>query len=530
MGALTLKSFPFELRGWDIKSHESIDPTDSFGQSTRIYIENNRVIKIEPSFSNESSHTWITDKGRHFFDSLFEIDDTKSNNVIKSNKAWEKLFKVIHKSLYTFNMCNLKTLNKHFFVIIFEFLSLESLNLLYTIAKAYPFIKLARTESFKINNNLESELQVNSLTNKAKLFSSSLCLLLGVNTRYENSHINLKLRQRSLKGNFKVLAIGSLFDFTFPVSFLGSNFSSIKTIIEGNNTTCQDFKTAENPMLITNTDFFKRADSKNFINLIKILKFTNIISKTWNGINILNSHIAETGTNFLSTFPLLKIKDLLCINSIYIINVNIANLKNLKNLTELKLTQFVNLNHSVKVPLLIDQNNQKANIFLNNFQNLKFKKYIYLPNGLFFENNETFINTAGMLKQATKLVFNQKTKSNWQLIRKFAKKLEHLNSSSNCVINFNTKSQYDFKNFMNFQFYATQSLTDLNFYLNTKNNLFVIYKKFSPFKAVSIKTFNTKIKYWLDDFFNGGKDNYCQNSLTLTNCSANIRTQMTNFF
>lgn len=38
MGALTLKSFPFELRGWDIEKFESLDPTDGFGTSTRVYI------------------------------------------------------------------------------------------------------------------------------------------------------------------------------------------------------------------------------------------------------------------------------------------------------------------------------------------------------------------------------------------------------------------------------------------------------------------------------------------------------------
>lgn len=46
MGALTLKSFPFELRGWEIGKFESIDPTDGFGYSTRVYI------------SKESSKIW----------------------------------------------------------------------------------------------------------------------------------------------------------------------------------------------------------------------------------------------------------------------------------------------------------------------------------------------------------------------------------------------------------------------------------------------------------------------------------------
>ena len=43
-----LKSFPFILRGWDIKNYDSIYPTDSFGQDTTVYLNKNKIIKIEP--------------------------------------------------------------------------------------------------------------------------------------------------------------------------------------------------------------------------------------------------------------------------------------------------------------------------------------------------------------------------------------------------------------------------------------------------------------------------------------------------
>ena len=43
MGALTLKSFPFVLRSWNVKSYDSIDPTDAFGQNTKVYVNKNRM-------------------------------------------------------------------------------------------------------------------------------------------------------------------------------------------------------------------------------------------------------------------------------------------------------------------------------------------------------------------------------------------------------------------------------------------------------------------------------------------------------
>lgn len=536
MGALTLKSFPFELRGWDIKSYESIDPTDSFGQDIRVYIENNQIIKIEPEFSNNSTNNWITDKCRQFFDSLFEPWKLKSNNSVKkTSKKWEDLFKIIYKTLYTFNISNLKNSNKHFFIIVFEHLSIEVLNLLYTLSQTYSFIKVKRAENFKINNDLESNFLVDSTTSKSKLLSSSLCLLLGVNTRYENSHINLTLRQRYFKGNFKVLTIGSLFDFTFSVSFLGSSMTTLKTIIEGNNTFCQDLKTAKNPILVTNSDLFKRKDTKQLIDIIKVSKFTNIITKTWNGLNVVNSYLNEAGVNSLYSFSFLTLKDFVSFSSIYLINVTISNISNLRKLIESKLLNFTQL-RTFNKKLLIDQNLIRNNNIefwsSNNFIN--FQKYLYLPNNTIFENQETFINTEGLIKRTNKLFIKKNNKSNWQLIRKFIKSnssLNHLNSGKdNKIIHLKNTNRHNFVNFINFHYFATQTLIDLNFYLNLKNSSFVIYKSNNTFKSKLSKFNNTKIKYWLDDFFNGGKDNYCQNSLVLTNCSKNLRLQTHTFF
>ena len=70
MGALTLKNFPFILRDWDVQSYDSMDPTDSFGQDTNIYINKNQIVKIKPKFSNTSSNIWLTDKGRQFFEKV----------------------------------------------------------------------------------------------------------------------------------------------------------------------------------------------------------------------------------------------------------------------------------------------------------------------------------------------------------------------------------------------------------------------------------------------------------------------------
>jgi hypothetical protein len=105
-------------------------------------------------------------------------------------------------------------------------------------------------------------------------------LLIATNPRYEGYYLNLNLRQRFLKGNFKCLAIGSLIDITFPISFLGSNVQIIKSITEGNNFVCQNLKSSKNPFLIHNNELSKRNDSKYIFDSLKTLSYLNIFNKT----------------------------------------------------------------------------------------------------------------------------------------------------------------------------------------------------------------------------------------------------------
>lgn len=532
VGALTLKSFPFALRRWDVATYNSIDITDSFGQDTRVYVNKNQIIKIEPQFSNTSSYTWLTDKGRQFFDSMFSDTVGKSASLksfpAKTTKQWRILFKTVTENFYIFNICNFKTTNKHYFIILFENVSLEILNLLFLVSQIHPFIKIKRAENLKINTNLESNFQIDSATEKSKLSFSSLCLLIGTNTRYEGSYLNLKLRQRYFKGNFKLISVGSLIDLTFPISFLGSQISHLKTLTEGNHIFCKEIINSKNPILLTNTETLKRNDVQKLLSIVKTFKYTNILSKIWDGCNVLNSSLYETGFHLLTSFSFLTFKDLLSFNSLYMINTNLNNVSNLKKITESKLIFHKSPRKMFDKNLLISQSFDSPSV-PNSF--LKFKKYVYLPNNIFFENQETFINTEGFIKRTTKLIYRKKTKNDWKLLRKFIKSFRFKNNIiDKNLISCNTKDISSFKIFINFQYYATQTLTNLNFYLGTKNQKFSIYKKFNVFKRRPIKFFNTQLSYWLNDFYTGGKDTFCQNSLLLVRCSTNNKLQLTNFF
>ncbi len=532
MGALTLKSFPFELRGWDIEKFESLDPTDSFGSNTKVYVSKDQIVLIEPDYNVNTFNTWLTDKGRQFFDGLFGSWNPNLKNDKIKNNFWADILKNILEIVYILDHCNKQHLKKNFLTITVENISLEIANLLLIISQNYSFIQLRRVENFKLPNDLEKTFQLNVASNKIKLNNSTICLLVSNNPRYEGYYLNLNLRQRFLKGNFKCLTLGSFIDLTFPTSFLGSNIAVLKSITEGNNLICQDLKSSKNPITVYNNELFKRNDFYSVIQMFENLNyFTN--GRKFNGLNNLSPSLSETGFNIANHFLPLTLKDLTNFSLLYFINSSFSNTSNFKKITELNLLNYkINLNLNHKNTLVINQNYIPNNndTLINK---LNFSKYLHLPTSVFYENEETFVNTEGYIKRTTKLISRKQTRNNWQIIRKLLKHLKKnfvsLELKNNNLIFFNMNKIVNFKNYINFNFYATQNLTNFNFYLSIKTVPISFTKELS-FKPTTNKIKNSKLKYWLDDFFTGGKDEYSQHSLILNNCSKILRSESTNFF
>jgi hypothetical protein len=537
MGALTLKSLAFYLRNWDTEKSESVDPTDGFGSNTRVYINNNQIVQIEPEYNSYTFNTWLTDKGRQFFDSMFKVWSENEKNSSLPSDSWLNITKNLTQVLYIHDHCNKQNIKNSYFTIVFESVSIEVLSLLVIIAQNYSFVNLKRAENFNSNNDLESNFQLNiTSNNKAKLSNSDICLLISSNPRYEGYFLNLNLRQRFFKGNFKCLSIGSLINLTFPVIFLGSNTNVLKTISTGNNLTCQSLKTSKNPITIFNNELLKRTDASSILETLKILKYSNNFSNAWNNINSFSSTLNETGVQSIGKFLPVTKQDLTDFSVLYFLNTNFSTVTNLKQITEFKLLNSkVVKNNEIKSMFLDQSWMPKQNLQLHNKSYLSKNNsvlYSSLPVSLFYENEETFINTEGLVKRTVKLIFKKKNKNNWQLLRKFFKHLKtnlnFLDSKQNQIIFFNSKEKNLFRNFIYFQYQATQSLVNLNFYLLVKTQPFSLTK--NKFKTKNLKFINTKLKYWLDDFYSGGRDEYSQNSLVLTNCSKILRQQSTNFF
>ena len=455
----------------------------------------------------------------------------KRNVAEKTN--WKSFFNDFSELLYFVDHLNLHKKNILSLIFVFDTINLETLNMLYLLNQSCSFVKLKTVDKSKVENDFEANYQLSNSTQKPKLHQSTLGLIVGTNPRYEGYLLNLSLRQRFLKGNFKLLSIGSVLDLTVPVYNLGSNVSVLKSIGEGTHLACQDIKNAEFPVLITNMEFYKRADSK-ICN--SVFKYINMLDTAWNGFNVLNPNLSSTGMYSLNKFLHISSEDIASFFSLYGINVSLSTIPNVKSLTELYLLKNLNSTSGFKNTSFISQGVNPVNdSFFEKNKATLFNSYSNLPANMVYEDNETYLNTQGLVKRMGKLLhFNKDAKSNWQLTRKLYSSVKSMtffnNNKDNKLIQFDCVNTFNFKNYINFQYSATQTLTSLSYYL-TKQNSPIVKSFNTPLKSTRTKVLNTKIKYWLDDFFNNnGRDSFSYNSSVLANCSKILRTSSTNFF
>jgi len=500
VGALTFKQYSFINRNWELKNIKSIDFTDGFGLDINVFISNNHLIKIQPSYNS----TWISDKTRFSFDGMFSKERFMDKLTTNGEKSvyWKTIFQNIIDILYFKDH-----LSKHSFffdlvIILNNQLDIETLNILNLLNKKYMFIKLKKLEKINFSNDHEESFLLNSNKKELHFNRSQLCLLLNLNLRFEGYSLNLKLRQNVLKNNLKVISINSITNLTFPILYLGSTVKTLNNIIEGNSIINQSLIYSVNPYIIHNSEIFKRKDSYNLSELSKVLKKNslNIYNSKWNGINNLTNTLSDSGFNLYSSIQTFSFKDYMSTNILHLINVkyNFVN-KYLQKYLELKLLNFTN---ELNFLFLLEQNF----IINSTYKNVR------LLNSNFFENpNNIFFNTNGLFKTTPKIIVSNL--SNTKTDKNILKILDFYLNKLFYVHNLQDYSQFklDYLQFslfnIDFNLLPSNYVSTLKFkYFKNKRCFF--YFKNSPFKSKKKKFFTNKFYFWLEDFYLNNKDLY----------------------
>lgn len=532
VGALTVKPYAFAGRVWELKNIQAVDFLDGFGSNLELYIKKNQIIKVSPGCNvNKKTFGWISDKTRFAFDGMFSSTRILQGYLKTEDKirtlTWPAMFDQIICLLYFHDH-----LNRHFFktqLLIIGFsasISIEVLNLLILLSKKYSFIVLKNMDQTHKKIDIESSFLTRLSASLSEFLSSNLCFLIGTNTRYESPTLNSKIRQRYLKGNFKIVSLGSMVELTFPIRHVGLNMKLLKTIGEGNSFFCQDIVNSKNPLILCSAEVLKRKDSYNWDKLNNLFKkVLRITQKQWQNIHIINNSLNDSGINYLDNCQCIGEMELKQILGIYCLSTNFAN-SNFQKLVEFKLLKFFEKEpHTTRY--ILEQNSGFGSIVTKKEQTaLNLHNYLNIPNSVFFETNGTYITTQGFFKRAVKIVSSKnQSKGNWQIIRKFfsaATSVTFISDSKyNKRIFFNCINVMQFQNFVGLHYYPMRKLLNLNF-TNTKSpcNFFFLSNKYP---SRSKKFFETKVRLWLDDFYIGGKDSYSKYSLIMIKCSKVLR-------
>lgn len=410
---------------------------------------------------------------------------------------------------------------------------LEILNLLYLLTRKYSFFTLRQSEIQNIDINLEQNYLLNFSLND-KISTSDTCLLIGINPRYEGSKLNLMLRSRYLKGNFKIIQVGSLLNLTFSSTNMTSNTKILKSLIEGNNLFCQELVNSSNPVLISNTDIFKRKDSFGLTQMLRCLnKYVRLFSqvKGQDNLNILNPALNNAGFANFNNIKTVQNKDLKNAIGIYFMNSSFLT-SNTKKLLSLKLLNYFQDYKSTSKILVTQNNNLDVKLITQLKNSFNFATHLHLPNAVFFESSGTYLNTTGTVCKTTKVIKPLgQTKNDWQIIRKlfsYCKKSVFVtNLLKNNKLTFNSETFYHFTNYIGFQCYAIPSLNSLAFsffktVIESDHNTF-------KFKPKLVKIYNSQFRFWSNDFYIDSKDFNSKYSSIMIQCSKLSRLNNTNF-
>lgn len=567
IGALSGRPYPFTLRPWEHLFRMSLDHTNSFAQYLKVGIVYKKVKRSLPSFINEYDEEtpWINDKTRFSFEGAYATN--KRSNYKNKRKVLFIMDIVVLMYFYDHISSQLTIRIPNIFFVFGNSICLELLSLLHFTLSKYTFLKLRTFNTLPKNNDLETHYQINeSIKNYKQLLLSDLCLLIGTNTRYESSYLNLKLRKRYIQDEFEIVSFSSFLDITLPMRFLGSTFKKLTFFSSGNNLENQNFMLANNPIIILNSEFFSRKDSNSLFSLIESLKtYTFFTYKNWNGLNVLNNSLNDVGINSINKFVNIKIEDLINFKVFFFLDIPFYSL-HLTNLLKLKTlrivySEFDTSSHKKKLEkklkkLKMSSKSKKqilgsalslsllsySPIFSYKivskmkraFKKIKIDRHFNTKN--FFETSGTFQNAEGFLKKSLNVISSKNTvQENWKFLRLVSKSIKNYffftNSlKNNLFIEYELNNIFRFKNYIALRFFAIKELTTLAFFYvsESSNSTFclIINKFFSSIQ----KNYNSKFKFWIDDFFQGGQDLYSIHSKTMVLCSKILREKSITFF
>jgi len=300
VGALTSRPYQDTARPWELRKTESIDVMDAVGSNIRVDARGREVMRIMPRLHEDVNEEWISDKSRFIWDGL-KAQRLDRPYVRKTGKlkpaSWDEAFKTITARINTAKPNKVGAIAG-------AMSSVEDMFALKTLLENLGSTNMDCREPGSVldpANGRESYIFNSTI---AGIEDSDALLIVGANPRFEAAVLNSRILKRVKMGNYPVGVIGDMGDLRYDYQPLGSGPDVLHGLVSGKEKFTAILKRAKKPMIIVGQGALDRPDSTAIMGLVgELAKMTGVISKDWNGFNVLHTNASQVGGLDLGFVP-----------------------------------------------------------------------------------------------------------------------------------------------------------------------------------------------------------------------------------
>ena len=299
VGALTSRPYAFAARPWELNKVETIDVMDALGSNIRVDARGAQVMRVLPRLNEDINEEWISDKTRYAIDGLrrqrLDKPYARGRDGRLHPVSWDEALKSLATALR-------KAKPNAIGAIAGNQADAESLYALKSLMTRLGSPNLdCRQDGAKIGGNRAGYLFNSTI---AGIDDADALLIIGSNPRIEAAVLNARIRRNWLSSRMPVAVVGPKVDLTYDADFLGQDPAILDALADGSHKFAAKFKKATRPMIIIGMGALARADGAAMLGKARqIAESYGVVTKQWNGFNVLHNAAARVGGLDLGFVP-----------------------------------------------------------------------------------------------------------------------------------------------------------------------------------------------------------------------------------
>ena len=299
VGALTSRPYAFAARPWELNKVETIDVMYALGSNIRVDARGAQVMRVLPRLNEDINEEWISDKTRYAIDGLRRqrLDKPYARGLDGRLHpvSWDEALKSLATALR-------KAKPNAIGAIAGNQADAESLYALKSLMTRLGSPNLdCRQDGAKIGGNRAGYLFNSTI---AGIDDADAVLIIGSNPRIEAAVLNARIRRNWLSSRMPIAVVGPKVDLTYDADFLGQEPAILDGLADGSHKFAAKLKKAKRPMIIICMGALARADGAAMLGKARqIAKSYGVVTKEWNGFNVLHNAAARVGGLDLGFVP-----------------------------------------------------------------------------------------------------------------------------------------------------------------------------------------------------------------------------------